>query len=154
MEFVTQETTKAKAAHALGLDEPHVLDTLDRAQFASDEALLDAATKKTMERRDPQYVEIRRRLKRELEERQEKETRAAQSEEYKRIRSSVNLDGLDIRNIDSEAAELARRDLAAGRISASGLGKAIEEHAKKLTEKRKNELAGNQMMNAFFRGSR
>lgn len=154
MGFVTQETTKAKAAHALGLDEPHILDTLDRAQFSSDEAYLDAATKMTLERRNPEYAEIRKRLKRELEERQEKETRAAQSEEYKRIRSGVKLDGLDVRNIDTEAAELARRDLAAGRISASGLGKAIEQYAAQLTEKRKDERARNQMMNQFFRGKR
>jgi len=154
MEFVTQESTKAKAAHLFGLDEPSVLDTLDRAQYASDEAYLDAATKKTLERQNPEYAEIRRRLKRELEERREKETRAAQSEEYQRIRNSVQLDGLDTRNIDAEAAELARRDLAAGRISASGLGRAIERYAEQLTEKRKDDRARNQMMNQFFRGSR
>ena len=154
MELVTKETTAAKAAHLFGLDEPSVLDTLDRAQFASDEEFLDAATKMTLERRNPEYAEIRRRLKRELEERREKETRAAQSEEYKRIRASVQLDGLDTRNIDTEAAELARRDLAAGRISASGLGKAIEQYAEQLAERRKDERARNAMMNQFFRGSR
>ena len=154
MEFVSQKTTKAKVANALGFDEPHILDTLDRAGFTSDEAYLDAATKMTLERRSPEYAETRKRLKRELEERQEKEIRAEQSEEYKRIRSNVKLDALDTQNIDSEAVELARRDLSAGRISASDLGKAIEEHAKKLAEKRKDERASNQMMNQLFRGIR
>ena len=46
----------------------------------------------------------------------------------KEIRSTVQLDGLDQREIDTQAAEMARRDLAAGRISASGLGKAIEDY--------------------------
>ena len=154
MEFVTQESTKAKVAHAMGLDAPHVLDVLDRAQFASDEAFLDAATKMTLERRSPEYVEVRRRLKRELEERREKQIREENAAEYRRIRSSVQLDGLDTRNIDTEAAELARRDLAAGRISASGLGKAIEQYAEQLAERRKDERARNAMMNQFFRGSR
>ena len=154
MEFVTKETTAAKAAHLFGLDEPSVLDTLDRAQFASDEAYLDAATKKTLERQNPEYAEIRKRLKRELEERREKQVRDENAAEYRRIRANVQLDGLDTRNIDAEAAELARRDLAAGRISASGLGRAIERYAEQLTEKRKDDRARNQMMNQFFRGSR
>ena len=154
MEFVTQESTKAKVAHAMGLDAPHVLDVLDRAQFASDEAFLDAATKMTLERRSPEYVEVRRRLKRELEERREKQIREENAAEYRRIRSGVRLSDLDTRNIDAEAAELARRDLAAGRISVSIMGATIEKYAKQLTEKRLDDRARNQMMNQFFRGSR
>lgn len=154
MEFVTQEGTKAKVVHAMGLDAPHVLDVLDRAQFASDEEYLDFATKMTLERQSPEFAETRRRLKRELEERREKQIREENAAEYARIRSNVKLDGLDTKNIDTEAAELARRDLAAGRISASIMGATIEKYAKQLTEKRLDDRARNQMMNQFFRGSR
>lgn len=152
MGFTTPDTTMEKFKQMLGCDEPGVLDTLDRSKFASDDAYLDAATKMALERKSPEYAETRRKLKRELEERREKEVQAKMREKKKGIRSEVQLSGLDVQNIDTKAAELARRDLAAGRISASGLGKSIEEYAKKLSEERKDEIAQNRMMNMFFRG--
>ena len=84
----------------------------------------------------------------------EREQRTEQEAAYKEIRSTVQLDNLDQREIDTQAAEMARRDLAAGRISASGLGKAIEDYAKQLTEKRKDTKASNQLFNAMLRGQR
>ena len=84
----------------------------------------------------------------------EHQQRAEQEAAYKEIRSTVQLSGLDQREIDTEAANLARRDLAAGRISASGLGKAIEDYAKRLTEKRKDTKASDQLFNAMLRGER
>ena len=64
----------------------------------------------------------------------------------------MELDSLDKRNIDAEAAELARRDLAANRIGASDLGEAIEKYAVQLSEKRKNEKASAELFNRMLRG--
>ena len=148
----TRESTREKARAALGLDLSSPLDLVSRSDYPDDEAYLDAATRAEMERSNPEYRSIRSRLKAELRQRTEQEERKAQAENYKAIRSSVSLDDLDRRNIDAAAADLARRDLAAGRISASMLGKSIESYAEKLGEKRKDEKAGNALFNAMLRG--
>lgn len=82
-----------------------------------------------MERSNPEYHAIRSRLKSELRERAEREQREAQSAAYTDIRANVSLDELDRRNIDTQAAELAHRDLAANRIAVSELGTAIERYS-------------------------
>lgn len=68
------------------------------------------------------------------------------------IRSCIGLDSVDKKNIDAEAAELARRDLGAGRIAASDLGESIEKYAVQLSEKRKNEKASAELFNRILRG--
>lgn len=154
MRIETTKSTRAKFAEKMGLDQPSAFDLVDRRKYADDESYLDAVIKADMERNNPEYQAARRRLKAEYRERMEREQRAEQEAAYKQIRSTVQLDGLDQREIDTQAAEMARRDLAAGRISASGLGKAIEDYAKKLTEKRKDTKASNQLFNAMLRGQR
>lgn len=148
----TPESTRTKIAEKLGLDQPSAFDLVDRSKYADDESYLDAVIKADMERNNPEYQAARRRLKAEYRERMERQQRAEQQAAYKEIRSKVQLDGLDYREIDTEAAEMARRDLTAGRISASGMGKAIEDYAKQLTEKRKDTKASNQLINAMLRG--
>lgn len=154
MRIETTKSTRAKFAEKMGLDQPSAFDLVDRRKYADDESYLDAVIKADMERNNPEYQAARRRLKAEYRERMEREQRAEQEAAYKEIRSTVQLDGLDQREIDTQAAEMARRDLAAGRISASSLGKAIEDYAKKLTEKRKDTKASNQLFNAMLRGQR
>ena len=128
MRIETTESTRAKIAEKMGLDQPSAFDLVDRSKYADDESYLDAVIRADMERNNPEYQAARRRLKQEYQERMEREQRTEQEAAYKEIRSTVQLDGLDQREIDTQAAEMARRDLAAGRISASGLGKAIEDY--------------------------
>ena len=150
----TTKSTRAKIAEKMGLDQPSAFDLVDRRRYTDDESYLDAVIKADMEHNNPEYQAARRRLKAEYRERMEHQQRAEQEAAYKEIRSTVQLSGLDQREIDTEAANLARRDLAAGRISASGLGKAIEDYAKQLAEKRKDTKATNQLFNAILRGRR
>lgn len=150
----TAESVREKAKAALGLDLTSALDIVNRGDYADDEQYLDAAVKAEMERSNPEYRAIRSRLKAELRQRTEQEERKAQSEAYKAIRAGVSLDSVDQKNIDTEAADLARRDLAAGRISASTLGATIEQYAHDLSEKKKDSKAANQLFNAMLRGQR
>lgn len=150
----TTESTRAKIAEKMGLDQPSAFDLVDRSRYSDDESYLDAVIKADMERNNPEYQAARRRLKAEYRERMVHQQRVEQEAAYKEIRSAVQLSGLDQREIDTEAANLARRDLAAGRISASGLGKAIEDYARQLTEERKDTKASNQLFNAMLRGQR
>ena len=48
---------------------------------------------------------------------------------------------------------MARRDLAAGRIFASGLGAKIEEYAGQLTDSAKDSKASAMQFNDFIRGA-
>lgn len=147
----TAESIKERAKAAFGFDLPSALDLVKRSDYDSDEAYLDACTRAEMER-GPEYRAARSRLKAEYRQRTEEQERRAQDEAYKTIRAAVTLDSIDQRNIDEKAADLARQDLAAGRIAASGLGDAIAKHAEKLGEERKTEKASAQMFNALMRG--
>lgn len=148
----TAASVEEKAKAALGLDLSSALDLCNRNDYDTDEQYLDACTRAELERSNPEYRAARSRLKTEYRARQEAEQRKAQAENYKTIRSSVSLDSVDQHNIDTEAAELARRDLAANRISASELGATIEHYARELSEKKKDSKASNALFNAMLRG--
>ena len=155
MELIeTKESTREKARTAIGLDLTSALDLVSRSDYDSEEAYLDACVRMELERSSPEYRAARSRLKAEYRARQEEQERAAQSEAYKTIRAGVSLDSVDQKNIDAEAADLARRDLAAGRISASALGATIEQYARDLSEKKKDSKASNALFNAMLRGQR
>ena len=154
MSIESRERTAQKFAAMMGLDQPSGLDLVQGQHFANDDELLDAATRLQMERETPAYQQTRRQLAAQLREQREREQREADSKRYAEIRSAVQLFDQDRREIDAEAADMARRDLAAGRISASGLGAAIEKYAAELTEKRKDERASNTLFNSMLRGQR
>lgn len=154
MRIETTESTRAKIAEKLGLNQPSVFDVVNRSRYATEEAYLDALVMEKMRREDPNYQAARRKLAAEYRDQQEQEQRTAQDSAYKQIRAAVQLDDLDRREIDAQAVELARRDLAAGRIPASELGSAIERYANQLSEKRKDTRAGNQLFNDMLRGKR
>lgn len=152
MKIDSKKNKRALAARALGADQPSVFEMVDRANYTSDEEYLDAVTKMELERKSPEYQEVYRRLAREYRAQQEETERKEQEAAYQEIRAQVQLNSMDKKEIDREATAMARRDLAAGKISASDLGKAIEGHAKQLSEKRKEEKAGNQLFNSVIRG--
>lgn len=148
----TAKSVKEKAKAAFGLDLSSALDLVKRSDYDSDEAYLDACARAEMERDSPEYRAVRKRLKAEYRQRTEKQERKAQEEAHRSIRAGVSLDSLDQRNIDQEAADFARRDLAANRIAASELGATIERYAKELSEKKKDSKASNVLFNAMLRG--
>ena len=148
----SKDTIREKAKAAFGFNLSSALDLVKRSDYDNDEAFLDACTRAELERSSPEYRAARNHLKAEYRARQEAEQRQAQGEAYKAIRAGITLDDLDRRSIDEQAADLARHDLAAGRITASGLGDAIANYAEKLGEQRKNEKASGQLFNKLLRG--
>lgn len=148
----TAESVKEKAKAAFGFDLSSALDLCSRSDFATDEQYLDACTRAELERSSPEYRSVRCRLKSEFRARQEEQERKAQAENYKAIRANIGLDSVDKHDIDEEAADLARRDLAANRIPASELGATIERYAQELSEKKKDSKASNALFNAMLRG--
>ena len=148
----SKDTIREKAKVAFGFDLSSALDLVKRSDYDTDEQYLDACTRAELERSSPEYRAARSRLKAEYRARQEAEQRKTQTENYKAIRSSVSLDSVDQHNIDTEAVNLARRDLAANRIPASELGATIERYAQELSEKKKDSKASNALFNAMIRG--
>ena len=148
----TADSVKEKAKAAFGFDLSSALDLVNRSDYPNEEAYLDACARAELERSSPEYRAARARLKAEYRQRTEEQERKRQSENYHEIRKSVSLDDLDRRNIDTEAADLARRDLAKGKIGASELGATIERYAEQLGEKRKDAKASNKLFNAMLRG--
>ena len=146
------QDSRMKLSERLGLNQESIFDLLNRADFDSDDAYLDALTKLEMERRSPEYREIRRQLAGAYEAMNEEKVRQQQNEDFQRFRAAVQLDHLDKKNIDTEARRLAEADLAAGKISAGGMGAAIMEHSKALEGQKLDQKAANAQMNAMFRG--
>lgn len=151
MKIETSESTKAKIAEKLGFIQPSAFDTVDRSKYENDEAYLDAVVEDDLKRNSAEYQAARRRLAGEYRERQEAEQKEAQEQRYREIRSAVQLDALDKQQVDSEAAELARRDLAAGKIPASRLGATIADYAEMLTEEKKDSRAASALFNSMLR---
>lgn len=152
MKIESKRDKREGMARFVGTDQPSVFDVVNRDDFESDDAYLDAVTKVELERMSPEYQAVRRRLSREYAIRNEKAERELQKAAYQEIRANIKLDHLDKRAIDTEASAMARRDLASGKITASQLGTKIEEYASQLTNKRKDEKASNQLINAMIRG--
>lgn len=150
-EITNGYTARDKLANMMGDNRPDAFESVQRDKFESEDAYLDAVTAEKLKRSTPEYQSARREVEREWRQRQEQEQRERQREAYSEAYNNVRLSDLDRRNIDDRAAELARRDLSAGRIGTRDMGVAIEEHAKKLMEERRKELASNAVMNAMFR---
>ncbi len=148
----TRESTRQKIATKLGLDQPSPFDLVDRSKFADDESYLNAVIAAKMAQNNPEYQEAQRKIRAEFLEREERKRDEAREEAYKKIRAEIKLDSVDVNEINAKAAELAKRDLAAGKINASDLGTAIVQHAQELTEKRKDTKASNKVLNAMLRG--
>lgn len=151
-EIVTKESTTEKVAAALGFNQPSALDVVRREEFKSDADYIHALTETQAKMDDPEYQRAARKVAEEDRRRQEKAIREEQRKEYSEILKTVKLSDLDRRTVDTQAAELARRDLAAGRIFASDLAGRIEHYAEELTEKKKRDLAAGIQFNRCLRG--
>ena len=133
----TAKSVKEKATVAFGLALSN--------DYATDEQYLDACARAELERSSPEYRAARSRLKAEFRTRQEEQERKAQGEAYRSIRAGVSLDSLDQRNIDQEAADLARI-LRAARPGTLALGGRISEPVRKAAQ-----AAGVELVDYFLR---
>ena len=97
MRIETRESTTAKVAEKLGFDQVSAFQLVDRSKYADDESYLDAVIKVEMERSSPEYRAARQRVKAQYREKLEREQQEKQESAYKEIRSTVQLDSVDIR---------------------------------------------------------
>ena len=150
-ELMTRDTIRAKAAAALGLNQPNPEDVIHREDYESDAAFAVALARLTQTMNTPEYRAAARKVGVTAQKQNEDEEREAQRKEYAEIRKTVKLDSVDLERIDKEALTLARQQLAEGKIAYSQLGETVETIAKQLTERVKDRKAGNIQLNAAFR---
>lgn len=150
-ELQTREKIQAKAAAAFGFNTPNPEDIIKRENFDSDTAYCVALAQMTQTMATPEYRAAARKVGVAVHQENEEAERKRQREEFKKIRKDVTLDSVDQQNIDKEAQQLAKIELAQGKIMASEYGDAILRHADKLTEKAKDRKAENMMFNAMIR---
>lgn len=149
--FVKSSDLRKGVEAALGFNTPSALDLVDRGNFKDDAEYIGALveTQKNLENRD--FQRAARKVAEEQRIRAEKEAREAQRKEYAEIRGRVTLADYEVQEIDKEAARLAQRELALGKIYASELGEKIKDYADTLTEKKKADKAAGIQFNALFR---
>lgn len=148
----TKDTIKAKANLMLGLNAPNPTDIIHREDYETEFDYIDALYNAKQKMQTPEWRQAVKEAQEAQQEQEYKETREAQRKEWKEIRREVQLDQMEQREVDAKAADLARRDLAAGRIFASGLGTKIEEYAEILTNEAKDKKATSIQFNKFIRG--
>lgn len=151
MELQNRDSIRQKAAAALGFNQPNPEDVIHREDYGSDAEYAVALARLTQTMNTPEYRAAARKVGVTAQNRTEEDTRKQQREEFKQIRKTVELDAAELEQIDREALQLARQQLANGRIGASLLGETVETIAKQLMEKRKDQKAGNIQLNAAFR---
>ena len=150
-EFTTQNDVKEKAANALGLNQKSVFDIVRREDYINEAAYIKALAETSKAMETPEYQRAARKAAEEEKRMSEERVRATQRAEFQAIRQGVTLTPLEQQRVDEQAAELARRDLAAGRIFASDMGRTIEEYASELGNRAKDEKATSVQFNSFIR---
>lgn len=151
--LVTSGAIRAKVAAKFGLDQTSAVSSIDRSKFSSDSEYLDAVAREEALRKNPVYQKARCKAAVELLNRDEQAEIEAQQTEFKRIRSNMKLSDFEVRQIDEKALQFARGEVAAGRMSVSGMGKAIQDYAAALTEEKLNTKSSNQLFNQMLRGA-
>ena len=150
-EYKGRDNTVAKAVAAFGFNQPNPEDIIHREDYDSDAEYAVALARMTQTMSTPEYRSAARKVGVKAQVKTEEEERTIQRKEYAEIRKTVTLNDYELEQIDREAKEMAREELATGKISAHQLGATIEQFANHLTKERKNQKAANQQINAMFR---
>ena len=151
MEIVTRESIKEKAAAAFGFNMPNPEDVIHREDYDSDAEYAVALAQMTQTMSTPEYRAAARKVGVAAQQRSEEEERKQQKKEFAEIRKTVTLSEVDERIIDEKARQLAKDDLAAGKITVSQYSNAVLKYADTLTKKALDTKAGNRMFNAKIR---
>ena len=149
--FTTKDTLKDKMATALGMGAKSAFDIVKRSDYATEAEYIVALAETSKAMETPEYRRAAAQAREREAKAQEQATREAQRREFQSIRNGVTLTPAEKEKIDKEAADLARRDLASGKIFASGLGAKIEEYAGQLADRAKDSKASSMQFNNFIR---
>lgn len=149
--FTTKDIIQDRAATAFGLNQKSVFDIVRREDYRTEAEYIQALSDTSKAMETPEYHRAARKAAEEKQRRNEAAIREAQRREFAEIRRGVKLTPMEQEQIDKQAADMARADLASGKIFASGLGARIEEYAERLADKAKDSKASSMQFNNFIR---
>lgn len=152
MEIITNTDVAIKAAEKMGLTSRYD-EELKRENFPSDDAYLDARTKRELERSTPEYREIRRKLEAELTLEKQKEEARIFNEKRAEYRKNARIAGFESENIQKEAFDRAERDLANNKISRAEFAKTVKKYGDEMEERLRDHKAECASMNDLIRRS-
>lgn len=142
---------REKAAVAFGLNVPEASDLVNRADYATQAEYYAALADMKIRLQDPEFQRAIRKARMSGQVEDERAKRKRELEEFKQYRKSANVEEFEQRDIDKQAAQMARDDLARGKISSAELGERIAIYADRLSDKLKDQKASSAQINALFR---
>ena len=145
------DNVKEKAAIAFGFDGPEASDLVNRADYATQAEYYAALADMKIRLQDPEFQRAIRKARMSGQVEDERAKRKRELEEFKQYRKSANVEEFEQRDIDKQAAQMARDDLARGKISSAELGERIAIYADRLSDKLKDQKASSAQINALFR---
>ena len=148
------EIEKKKILKQLGFDAPSASELIKREDFKDERSYLAALADMAAKLENPAVKDAIRKAGRESVDIDVEAERNRQRDEFGKIRKSVKLTERDEQEINSEAARLARADLAAGKITYGDVGGSIEKYAAELTNKKLDSKAAGYQFNMALRGQR
>lgn len=132
---------------------PSALDSLNRNNYASDAAYLEAAADLTMKRKSKEFQDAFRNVQTEYFERKTEEAKEQTRRDIEELKKKIVLDSFETEKIKTQASEKAQADLKAGKISVTTLSDAIFKYEQQLTQRVKGDKATKQAMNDLLRGT-
>lgn len=148
----TKKQRQAKAAAALAGTTTSVFDIVKREDYENEAAYIKALYDTEQIMSSATYREWHRAQVKAEREKAEADALEAQKAAYKEFKENVKLTPAEIDSINAEATRLAHDALANGKIKPQELGKAIADHAEKLTDKAKSSRAADKVFNKVLRG--
>lgn len=145
------DNVKEKAAIAFGFDGPEASDLVNRADYATQAEYYAALADMKIRLQDPEFQRAIRKARMSGQIEDERAKRKRELEEFKQYRKSASVEEFEQRDIDKQATQMARDDLARGKISSAELGERIAIYADRLSDKLKDQKASSAQINALFR---
>ncbi len=131
-----------------------MFDVVHREDYKTEADYIQALAKTSQVMESDAYRRAVSKASIEARQREEAEIRKAQREEYAEIRKGIKLSEMQQKDIDKRAGEMARADLAAGKIGTADLGRQIEKYAAELGDEEKSTQAAGIQFNNMLRALR
>lgn len=132
---------------------PSALDSLNRYNYASDAAYLEAAADLIVKRNSKEFQNAFRTVQKEFFDRKMEESKEQMKQDIEELRKKVVLDSTETENCKTQASEKAQADLKAGKITVTQLSDAIFNYEQDLIKAAKGNKATTQVMNGLLRGT-
>lgn len=132
-------------------NDTHELDLLNRADFATDDAYLEAAADLRIKRSSPEFQKALREMRAEQARREQAQLELEQAKRFEELCQSIKLDAYDLGTIQSRAQKNAASMVQSGKIRSDELLSTVSRLEQQYTEDFKRTKASNAIINEAVR---